>query len=129
MNHDQALHVLLQLFPTARIDTEPPRSAHDGVLATAGTEDDLSRTDHARRARVIAYAREGREVQLAPLRAEIVTLISDLGWQRARPIVGAVLGHAPKTARGPWLRRIGTRRARQLVAALRALPAQVRLPM
>jgi hypothetical protein len=78
--------------------------------------------------RAIAYARERRESELAPLRVQVARAVAEVGWTRARPVVAEVM--APVPVHGPhgrWGRRIGKRNGRRLLAALSALPVQGRL--
>ena len=84
-------------------------------------------TAHERRRYAIAEARERRERELAPLRAEVDRLVSEVGWRQARPIVEAVmvpLGLRVTGPRGAWRSRVGKRSGARLLAGLRALPVQ-----
>lgn len=83
-----------------------------------------------RRAHAIAEARECRAAELAPLRAQVDALVSEVGWTRARPVVEAVMAPLRVTGlRGAWRHRVGKRNGARLLAALRALPVQGRLTL
>jgi hypothetical protein len=81
-----------------------------------------------RRAHAIARSRERRAAELAPLRAEVARRVSEVGWERARPVVEAAM--APVRVSGPrvvWRQRVGRRTRTRVLAALGALPVQGRL--
>ena len=87
-------------------------------------------TEHQRRQRIIARARDTRAADLSPLRAEVMALVAAVGWDRARPIVVEVM--SPVKVSGPsgvWRSRIGKRTGARLVTALSVLPVQERLPL
>jgi hypothetical protein len=81
-----------------------------------------------RQRHAIVKARARREHELAPLRAEVGRLVAEVGWERARPIVEAVM--APVRVSGPrgvWRSRVGKRTGRRILAELAALPVQEHL--
>ena len=81
-----------------------------------------------RRAHAIAEARERRDRELAPLRAEVDRVVSEVGWTRARPVVEAAMAPLRVTGpRGAWRHRVGKRAGGRILAGLRALPVQERL--
>lgn len=88
-------------------------------------------TDHERRRRVIAHARDRRTAELAPLRAEVARAVAEVGWTRARPVVEAALGPGIHVSgpRGAWRGRVGKRAGARILAGLAALPAQLALPL
>jgi hypothetical protein len=130
MTHDEAIQHLLRTFSGSSIDEEEwqPHVTRAAERKAALEAAAASALDNARRVRIIAAARARREVELAPLRAEVRQLIGDVGWQRARPFITEILGRPSARPRGPWLRRLGKRNANRILAALRTLPAQGRLP-
>jgi hypothetical protein len=127
--------------PAARVQTS--REAHASsatALATAAADADARAHASAiayanasavlRRQRAIARSRERRAADLAPLRAEVDRLVSEVGWERARPIVEAVM--APVRVSGPrgvWRSRVGKRTGRRILAELAALPVQERFAL
>ena len=88
-------------------------------------------TAHERRRRAIARSQERRAVELAPLVAEVDRLVSEVGWQRAAPIIRDVLGPHVLVSRplGRWRAKVGKRAGARLVAVLAALPAQERFAL
>jgi hypothetical protein len=88
------------------------------------------RTLAERRAVAIARARERRDRELVPLRAEVAEAIAAVGWRRARPVVASVLGPRWHVGgpRGTWWEHVGKRSGARILARLRALPVQGRLP-
>jgi len=85
-------------------------------------------TAHGRRSYAIARSRELREHELAPLRSEVDHLVSDVGWDRARPVVETVM--APVRVSGPRgasRSQAGKRAGARLLADLTPLPVQERL--
>jgi hypothetical protein len=64
---------------------------------------------------VVARSTVKRREDLLPLRREIDSLISQLGWKRARPIVERYIGvPAGPSQRGAWWSRVGKRNGEQL---------------
>ena len=87
-------------------------------------------TAHERRRFAIAEARERRERELAPLRAEVDRLVAEVGWRQARPIVVEIMAPLRVTGpRGAWRSRVGKRAAARILAELGALPVQERLAL
>lgn len=69
---------------------------------------------------VIARSTVERRDDLLPLRRDIDTLISQLGWKTARPIVETYIGvPAGPSQRGAWWSRVGKRNGAHLLEALR----------
>jgi hypothetical protein len=77
-----------------------------------------------RQARAIAYARERREREIAPLRTDIAGLIEHVGWRRARPIVIDVIGHATGGPNGTWWHKVGKRNGARLLTRPGNVPIQ-----
>jgi hypothetical protein len=79
--------------------------------------------------RAIARSREARRIKLAPLHAEIEAAIADVGWRRARPVIQSVLEPLHVAGRrGRWWERVGVRAGSRILAELREMPCQGRLP-
>jgi hypothetical protein len=121
VNNDVAVDFILEVFTGSSVEQE--------LVAAAPREPLTSSVDYQRRAQIIRRARSRRESELGPLRAHLAILISEVGWTRARPIVASVLGYQPTSPRGSWLKHMGKRNARRIVAGLGNLPGQRRLPL
>jgi hypothetical protein len=130
MKFDDAVTCLLRAFPGATVDHctshGPDNDERPDQHARAG---EYAPIFNARQAYAISRARLQRNAELATLRASIIGLVADVGWQRARPVIASVLGHVPNHPRGAWSKHLGKRKATRIIAALRTLPAQGRLEL
>lgn len=71
-----------------------------------------------------------RRAELAPLVAEVEAACDLVGWDRARPIVTAVVygeDYPQILRRGSWRARMGKRQARKILETLGTLDSQPRL--
>jgi hypothetical protein len=82
-----------------------------------------------RRRLAIGYAKRQRETELEPIRARVALTIRRVGWQRARPVVEAVMGYPVPRSNGRWWRAVGKRRAAALLSLLDGMTQQEILPI
>ena len=78
----------------------------------------------------IANARQKREQELAPIRAEIAILVSEVELNRAKPVIQSAIPFIyVSRANGLWQKRIAKRACAMIVAELKAMPVQGHLPL